>query len=76
MPGRVRKRLVLSLRSAMLLVLLSGLWLGWKVNRANDQRRAVAAIRRAGGGISYDYQFAVSKGYRNPNARPSGALRL
>src|SRR5262249_58443110 len=66
----VRKRFVLSLRSAMLLVLLSGLWMGWRVNRANDQRRAVAAIRRAGGGVSYDYQFSVSRGYRNRNARP------
>ncbi len=70
MAGPVRKGFVLSLRSAMLLVLLSGLWMGWRVNRANDQRRAVAAIRRTGGGISYDYQFSVSKGYRNPNARP------
>ena len=70
MAGPVRKGFVLSLRSAMLLVLLSGLWMGWRVNRANDQRRAVAAIRRAGGGISYDYQFSVSKAYRNPNARP------
>ena len=70
MAGPVRKGFVLSLRSAMLLVLLSGLWMGWRVNRANDQRRAVAAIRRAGGGISYDYQFSVSKGYRNPNGRP------
>ena len=70
MAGPVRKWFVLSLRSAMLLVLLSGLWMGWRVNRANDQRRAVAAIRRAGGGISYDYQFSVSKGYRNPNGRP------
>src|SRR4051794_33934914 len=70
MAGPMRKWFVLSLRSAMLLVLLSGLWTGWRVNRANDQRRAVAAIRRAGGGISYDYQFSVSKGYRNPNGRP------
>ncbi len=70
MAGLMRKWFVLSLRSAMLLVLLSGLWMGWRVNRANDQRRAVAAIRRAGGGISYDYQFSVSKGYRNLNGRP------
>src|SRR4051794_2575181 len=53
MAGPVRKGFVLSLRSAMLLVLFSGLWLGWRVNRANDQRRAVVAIRRAGGGITY-----------------------
>jgi Leucine-rich repeat (LRR) protein len=76
MTGPVRKWFVLSLRGAMLLVLLSGLWMGWKVNRANDQRRTVAAILRARGSISYDYQFSVSKGYRRPNARPSAPAWL
>jgi hypothetical protein len=54
-----RKWYVLSLRSAMLLVLICGLlsgWTGWRVNRANDQRRAVAAILRAGGGVGYDHK--------------------
>jgi internalin A len=76
MAGPVRKGFVLSLRSAMLLVLLSGMWMGWRVNRANDQRRAVAAIQRARGSISYDYQFSVSKGYRRPSARPSAPAWL
>ncbi len=40
----------------MLLVLACGLWMGWRVNRANDQRRAVAAIRQAGGGVNYDHK--------------------
>ena len=40
----------------MLLVLVCGLWVtGWRVNRANDQRRAVAAIQQAGGGVGYDH---------------------
>jgi internalin A len=59
MAGPARKWYVLSLRSAMLLVLACGLlsgWMGWRVNRANDQRRAVAAIRRAGGGVGYDHK--------------------
>jgi Leucine-rich repeat (LRR) protein len=56
MAGPARKWYVLSLRGAMLLVLACGLWMGWRVNRANDQRRAVAAIVRAGGGVSYDHQ--------------------
>ena len=30
--------------------------MGWRINRANDQRRAVAAIRRAGGGVGYDHK--------------------
>ena len=76
MAEPLRKRFVLSLRSAMLLVLLSGLWMGWKVNRANEQRRTVAAILRAGGSISYDYQFSTSKGYRRSSARPSAPAWL
>jgi internalin A len=56
MAGPARKWYVLSLRSAMLLVLACGLWMGWRVNRANDQRRAVAAIRQAGGGVNYDHK--------------------
>ena len=56
MAGPARKWYVLSLRSAMLLVLACGLWMGWRANRANDQRRAVAAIRQAGGGVGYDHK--------------------
>jgi hypothetical protein len=43
----------------MLLVLVCGLlsgWTGWRVNRAYDQRRAVAAILRAGGRVGYDHK--------------------
>jgi internalin A len=43
----------------MLLVLVCGLlsgWAAWRVNRAYDQRRAVAAIARAGGGVGYDHK--------------------
>jgi hypothetical protein len=59
MAGPARKWYVLSFRSAMLLVLVCGLlsgWMAWRVNRANDQGHAVAAIQRAGGGVGFDHK--------------------
>jgi hypothetical protein len=46
--GKLRHRLKLSLRAMMLVILLVGTWLGWQVNRAREQREAVAAVRRLG----------------------------
>ncbi len=56
-----RRRLRFSVRILMLLVLLVGACLGWwvdRVNRANRQRRAVAAILKAHGRVWYDYEFS------------------
>ncbi len=50
------RRLTLSLRVFLVLVLVVGGWLGWRIRRASLQRRAVAAIREAGGLVWYDYQ--------------------
>lgn len=50
----LRRRLSLSLRSLMILVLLLGGGLGWLVHRARVQREAVAAVLRAGGTVEYD----------------------
>ena len=47
----------ISLGTLMLLVLVVGGGLGWKANRAHAQRQAVAAIKAAGGGIIYDFQY-------------------
>ncbi len=58
-PSRWRPRV--SLRALMVLVLLIGGLLGWRVRRASIQRRAVAAIRAAGGSVFYDYQVPVGK---------------
>ena len=45
----------------MLLVAVTVLcvWLGFKVNAARRQREAVAALLKAGGHLSYDYQWIV-----------------
>jgi hypothetical protein len=51
-----RSRFAISLRILMLLVLLAALPMGWKVNRAHTQRRAVAAIRAANQDVRYDFQ--------------------
>jgi hypothetical protein len=48
----------MSVRSLMTLVLILGAGLGWLVGSARIQREAVAAIRRAGGTVRYDWEAA------------------
>lgn len=54
-----RPRLTHSIRSLMLLVLIFGALLGWKVRRAAVQRRAVNEIRRVGGTVYYEHQVGA-----------------
>ena len=59
-----------SVRTMIVLVLVIGAALGWVVHRARVQRDAVAAIRKAGGAIWYDWQF---KGNSHiPKGEPRG----
>jgi hypothetical protein len=53
---------------AGLIVLVFGGWLGWLVRTAHIQRHAVAAIRKAGGWVTYDW--AWKDGQPIPNGRP------
>ncbi len=48
-----------SLRGLMVLVLVVGGGLGWKLHRVRTERAAVAVIRAAGGSILYDYEFPL-----------------
>jgi internalin A len=57
-PQSWRRLLRLSVRSLMVLVLIAGGGLGWVIHRANVQRDAVAAIKRAGGDIAYSWQWS------------------
>jgi hypothetical protein len=41
----------------MLLVLVLGGWLGWRVHLARRQREAVAVIKAGGGDVGYDWEF-------------------
>ena len=50
-------RLKISLRVLMLLVLVFGVWLGSQVNKAHEQRAAVAAVKKFGGWVHYDWEF-------------------
>ncbi len=56
-----RRRLALSLRTLMILVLIVGGFLGWQARRASLQRQAVAVITAAGGRVQYDYAVEARK---------------
>ncbi|WP_165247203.1 leucine-rich repeat domain-containing protein [Paludisphaera soli] len=68
-PRRWRPRL--SVRAMMAVVLGVAVLLGWPIRRANVQRRAVEAIKKADprAFFSYDYQSPGGKGY-DPMATP------
>jgi len=45
----------------MVLVLIIGGGLGWKINRARTQRRAVEVIEDVNGQVLYDFQYMGGK---------------
>jgi hypothetical protein len=51
------RHLLFSVRGLLVLVLLIGAGLGWTVRNARIQREAVAAIKSAGGGVTYHHQI-------------------
>ncbi len=63
-----------SLRALVVLVLLIGAGLGWLVRSADVQRDAVAAIRKAGGTVAYDWQW--KNGKTTPGGTPWAPKRL
>ena len=63
-------RIRLSVRGMMLAVLILGGGLGWTVHRAHVQRDAVAAIKRGGGRVEFDWQYLNGKYLRD--ATPPG----
>src|SRR5262245_49108922 len=70
-----RRRLRLSLRGMILLVLVLGLWLGWHARRARLQREAVAAVREYGGFVRYDWEFLNGRPATAAAPRAPGWLR-
>jgi hypothetical protein len=60
-----RRWLRFSLRTLLVLVTLACIWLGMVVNRAEQQRRTVAAFRALGNRVEYDTP------YTNPRGEPS-----
>ena len=67
-PSRRLFRALLGLRVLMVVVLVLGLVLGWIVHRARVQREVVAAVRRAGGRVQYDYEWKDLRSI--PNGQP------
>lgn len=65
-----RRRLRLTLRVAMLLVLVAGVWMASVVNKARRQRDAVAAARRLGGSVHFDWEFV--NGHVTKGTQPHG----
>jgi len=57
-----------SVRGLVALVVLIGGGLGWLVRSARDQRDAVAAIQKARGRVSYEWQW--NDGRSTPNGEP------
>ena len=53
-----------SVRGLILIVIVLGAGLGWIVRQAHIQRDAVAAIRKAGGTVSYDWEWKDGKSIR------------
>lgn len=72
--SRKRRRLRVSLRALMLAVLVAGVWMGRQVNRARQQREAVAAVSKCEGRVFYDWQFADGK--LEPATEPPAPLWL
>ena len=77
-PKPRRRWLQFSLRTALVLVLICSIpcgWLAYKLKLARDQREAVQAIRKGGGGVLYDYHWSASRDYTRgigylPSAEP------
>ena len=61
-----RSLLRISLRALLVLVLLTGGWMGWLVQSARTQRAAVAAIQRSDGYVEYEWDIT------NPARKPGG----
>lgn len=52
---RRRRFLRVSLRTLLVLLTIGCVWLGWKVNKAQKQRAAVAWVEEMGGEVGYEY---------------------
>jgi hypothetical protein len=54
----------LNLRGMIVLVLVTGGWLGWWIRSATIQRAAVAAIERGGGYVAYNWEYLNGRAIR------------
>jgi hypothetical protein len=61
-----RRYLRFTVRGLLVLVVVIGVWMGWLARSARIQREAVSAITRAGGSVTYDWEW------RNGTPIPAG----
>jgi hypothetical protein len=59
LPVPLRRRLQMSVGGLMMVILIVGLWLGNRVNRAREQRLAVAAVKADNGFVRYADEFKI-----------------
>ncbi len=59
--AKKRGRLAIGLRGLMVRILALGLLLGWQARKADDQRKAVRALKEANGSYHYDWEFVGGK---------------
>ena len=73
-----RRRLRVSLRTFLILLTVGCVWLGWLVNRANQQRQVVEWVTELGGGVHYDYEIdaRVVAGYVHSEWPVTDRVRL
>jgi hypothetical protein len=69
-PACRRRRLRLSVRMMMVLILASACGLGWVVSQTREQWLAVRAIVARGGIVEYDYKYDSARNRRLPNGTP------
>jgi hypothetical protein len=70
-PGSRQPRgwLSFSVRTLLIVTTLFGVWMGLRVNAACRQEQGVAAIRKLGGWVQYDYEHDPQTGNRIPAAK-------
>jgi hypothetical protein len=60
----------LSTRALLVLVLLLACWLAWVVRATRHQRDAVAAVKKAGGFVQYDWEWKDGDYVQGPRRSP------
>jgi hypothetical protein len=68
-----RRRLKFSLRTLFAVITIFGIWLGWHVHHAQQQKQAIAAIEAIGGYYYYEYQYDPPETYDGLRSPPGPA---
>lgn len=74
MATRRRKWFQFSLRGLIVALTIGCVWLGWQVEGARRQRKAIAAIELLGGGTKYKWEVSPNDGLRRVGVRPDCPL--